>query len=536
MSDTATAGATTAPPELDRIMPDDPRKKLKLHLKAAQIVHRAYVGGLSGSKYNMLEEIARLSNTTGWLTSNFDTVLSRIAVEKLRLDRAEAVNPYSPVTMKLRTQFLNSVATLRERFAKIVEFAPRAAPPARRGGGNSAGIADIVRDFAYMQSSDEFDSFVPRHSSSGNDEGALPRGQKETRQLWLVCTTKPITLTFQEETFPLGRFEMRLKVPTSIDGNVRVDQLLVIKALEPFLSRDRDVPHPHVRGGRLCMGEGAAALSTALKAGRLFDFFCIVNSILNTYNPGSPYVPLDSWVNTHRCRDCRAGFNDQAIDERRAGRCGNCNQYICGECGSNCTHCSCRLICSGCGCRCDSCNSYGCRSCRFPCGHCRQHFCAACDTANPYPTIPAGYTVPTEFQCDLCPACNNLLIERIREHGQQSPATAAVQTTAETSPTGPEPRGTGGVSDNGATAQPRPAEPESASVTTPTPASAGEQEGVEESDSQGDSAQSEQSESVEETEETRENDVRRNSPNTGIFGSASGDPGAFDWPADDAED
>jgi len=53
----------------------------------------------------------------------------------------------------------------------------------------------------------------------------------------------------------------------------------------------------------VCEGDGAAAIKAALEEGRLCDFFSMVGSILNTYNPDNPYVALSDWDGV-ACYEC----------------------------------------------------------------------------------------------------------------------------------------------------------------------------------------------------------------------------------------
>jgi len=66
---------------------------------------------------------------------------------------------------------------------------------------------------------------------------------------------------------------------------------------------DESVSHLHVSDQKLCEGDGSAAITASLQQGRLSDFFTMVRSILNTYNPDSLYVALHDWDDT-RCYDC----------------------------------------------------------------------------------------------------------------------------------------------------------------------------------------------------------------------------------------
>ncbi len=62
-------------------------------------------------------------------------------------------------------------------------------------------------------------------------------------------------------------------------------------------------PIPHVSDETLCEGDGRRAIHAALAAGRLYDFFTIVDRLLNTYASGRAYVDLDNWFGTP-CHDC----------------------------------------------------------------------------------------------------------------------------------------------------------------------------------------------------------------------------------------
>ncbi len=107
----------------------------------------------------------------------------------------------------------------------------------------------------------------------------------------LSVTTEPIIL----EDVYLGPFRIALYLGRLHELSQRT--VYYIEALEPHpAATDDSITHPHVNNDVLCEGDGLVAIRAALAEGRLFDFFEMVCSVLNTYNPDSPYVALSDWV------------------------------------------------------------------------------------------------------------------------------------------------------------------------------------------------------------------------------------------------
>ncbi|MGA2502433.1 MAG: hypothetical protein ABSH20_32225, partial [Tepidisphaeraceae bacterium] len=106
-------------------------------------------------------------------------------------------------------------------------------------------------------------------------------------------------------------------------------------------SCNESVTHPHVQDKALCAGDAAVPISQALKQGRIADGFCLVRSVLQTYNPASPSVALDSWSGQY-CHDC-----DCPIDEDDARFCDHCDNRFCDGCMAGCDLCE-RSCCRGC--------------------------------------------------------------------------------------------------------------------------------------------------------------------------------------------
>lgn len=97
----------------------------------------------------------------------------------------------------------------------------------------------------------------------------------------------------------LGDFEIRLQIPQLAE--MRNGNYLQVIALDPHPAATNDcVTHPHISEEYLCAGDASVPMQTALVNGRICDFFMLVRSVLETYNPSSPYVSLDEWDGSHR--------------------------------------------------------------------------------------------------------------------------------------------------------------------------------------------------------------------------------------------
>ncbi len=143
-----------------------------------------------------------------------------------------------------------------------------------------------------------------------------------------------------------------------------------------------EFPHPHVRGETLCEGEGMRSIASALRSGRLLDFFEIVRRILQTYNAGSAYVQLARW-HGRECRDCGdVVTEDESTSCERCGRdlclacsvtCGACRGDCCGDCRGECAACD-EPLCDRCAVWCDDCDGRFCPDCLVDgaCASCRN--------------------------------------------------------------------------------------------------------------------------------------------------------------------
>ncbi len=179
----------------------------------------------------------------------------------------------------------------------------------------------------------------------------------------LAVTTEPIIL----EGMLFGAFEIVLAW-SAREG----PHCYQVVALEPHpAAPNEDVTHPHVSDDQLCEGEGQAAIRQALAAGRLYDFFTIVNQTLATYNELSAYIPLRRWHGTE-CTQC--GYVPDPDD---ASSCERCACDLCEECGGSCGDCG-NCCCADCTATCGDCGDTFCGACLRRCAQCHNHFCEEC--------------------------------------------------------------------------------------------------------------------------------------------------------------
>jgi hypothetical protein len=188
-------------------------------------------------------------------------------------------------------------------------------------------------------------------------------------EISLSVVTEPITL----EGIYLGPFRIALFLSRlhQIQHHVPYH----IFAIEPHpAAKDEAITHPHVSNEMLCEGDGAAAIRAAAEEGRLADFFSMVRSILQTYNPDSPYVPLADWDGTP-CYDC--GY---VMDHESVYYCSHCDNAVCDECTRVCTTCG-DVVCGNCASVCSICDRTLCPKCaKTKCENCESTCCESCMT------------------------------------------------------------------------------------------------------------------------------------------------------------
>ena len=150
----------------------------------------------------------------------------------------------------------------------------------------------------------------------------------------IVVQTEPIEL----EGLALGSFAIELHLDKlSQSPDVACFTCVALEPNPP--TSNEDVTHPHVKNEELCAGDATVPIAKALRQGRINDAFCLVRSVLSTYNPTSPYVSIDGW-DGRRCADC-----DCVTDSDYLQFCEDCEKDYCSDCISSCDVChtgSCR--------------------------------------------------------------------------------------------------------------------------------------------------------------------------------------------------
>ncbi len=208
----------------------------------------------------------------------------------------------------------------------------------------------------------------------------------------ISVTTESITL----EGVVLGSFEIKLFIDRI--AKLYDDRPYKIIALEPNPSgSDSDVTHPHVSHEQLCEGDGHMPIRKALRQGRICDFFVIIQQILSTYNPGSPYVSLDNWEGTS-CYDC--GYS---VSGDECYYCDFCNYDFCSDCSTYCRICD-ATVCLGCSYGCPYCGKAVCKNCTAVCTECEKVLCTDCITEE-----------------GICQYCQDLREEKKNEEQEKTP-------------------------------------------------------------------------------------------------------------------
>ena len=272
------------------------------------------------------------------------------------------------------------LAAVETDLASIIKARRKLAICRSRGWEAAAGrvlrqVAGTIRDMPYRLSEVERAVGVceMQPPALGDIYKDLKQADEEFDELiWqadentLAVRTDPIELN---HVF-LGEFEIRLHVPNL--GAMRYHNVYTIAALDPHPAASNEhVTHPHVSDERLCEGDAGAAIQAALANGRVCDFFQIVQAVLTTYNPGSPFVSLDNWDGTP-CYDC--GYVAASDDIHW---CSCCEHDFCGECTSYCRRCD-ETTCLGCLAECRVCGEQVCTACMSVCPECGERLCLTC--------------------------------------------------------------------------------------------------------------------------------------------------------------
>jgi hypothetical protein len=188
-----------------------------------------------------------------------------------------------------------------------------------------------------------------------------------TAENYISVETESIEL----EGVYLGPFKIQLELDR-LSELYKSPPYFVIALDQHPAATSEEVTHPHVSNEQLCEGDGSVAIRAALEQGRLSDFFTMARSILNTYNPDSPYISLYDW-DGEPCYEC--GY---IMGSDNSYYCSFCDRAFCEECTTCCRSCD-ETVCLGCAAKCEVCEEPVCPRCaRVRCIKCKIVCCESC--------------------------------------------------------------------------------------------------------------------------------------------------------------
>jgi len=297
---------------------------------------------------------------------------------------------------------MQRIQALRRRLDLCERFhLPRAAE--RINLDLQSQVGDLSCDISQLNQSIYRESHRPRVILSLRDSVQDLEQLKEEFGDWeydsdahvLSVTTEAIQL----EGVYLGSFTIRLMLDRLGDGRRGCYDVVATDPHPP--ARNEHITHPHVSDDRLCEGNAGAAIHAALQAGRFCDFFLLVQSVLTTYNPDSPYVKLEHWEG-QACTDC-----GHIVDDDDRYYCEGCENDFCSSCISSCRSCDLSL-CGECLSRCSACDEHVCSNCLKTCSACGGSCCKSCLDED-----------------DLCPTCQET---QEQENDHETPGSDAIET------------------------------------------------------------------------------------------------------------
>ena len=140
-----------------------------------------------------------------------------------------------------------------------------------------------------------------------------------------IAVTSPVTIKYDNHSFPLGRYEIKIKTKGDI----------IIEALDTH--PNAEYPHPHVGlGGVPCLGNISADLPKMLGSMRIAEALQVLYEFLSNYNLGNSYEKISHFDPTgeyqdeddNPCEDCDDSCTSYCIQECHE----NDGQYNCSDC------------------------------------------------------------------------------------------------------------------------------------------------------------------------------------------------------------
>lgn len=223
-----------------------------------------------------------------------------------------------------------------------------------------------------------------------------------------IYKTEDIVLEYEDYKIKLGKFEITVNYHTNTGVKIWT------YSDDPNPSEDGGYQHPHVSGGTICLGDAENNVNAYRQNGMISDLFEVLEILLKTYNPSSPYRTIEEWEGEYLCEGCGDRMPEDTY-------CRNCDKPFCNDCLVQsiegrfyCESCAEDMKCDGCGkissnldhvvngdetemlCpECKTNNAVRCRECEklihvdtaVKCGKCDYLFCKGCtiEDADGYP-------------------------------------------------------------------------------------------------------------------------------------------------------
>ena len=305
----------------------------------------------------------------------------------MSLSEKQSIRVAQKIREQLRKLRIHRLGELQGRVSTLLESMNRLQATQRKLGICAAreyraaskkitsGLANLLRDIPPAVSTVEWAIGPCQGSIPSLREAAAELEQAEEEFENLSCSPDGQVLTVRTEPIELqgvylGEFQIHLELPSL--ARLGQNAAYWIEALDPHPAASNGaVTHPHVSDQRLCAGDGYTAIKAALESGRICDFFQLVNAVLTTYSPESPFVRLDEWEGTP-CYDC--GY---VMDPDSSYCCESCENQVCDECSSCCQSCD-EIFCRGCLSDCSICDRLHCQDCLKACPECGESCCPSC--------------------------------------------------------------------------------------------------------------------------------------------------------------
>jgi len=194
---------------------------------------------------------------------------------------------------------------------------------------------------------------------------------KEIVQLNFSNCVSVETLPIKLKGINFGRFLLVIQL-SNLLAESGLSHTLSATPLEPLIVFPN--PHPHILNytGSVCLGDAEITIKNNRTHVDILSIFLTLNSVLNTYNPDSPFKKVSDYKSKMcLCSTCKKPVMNEAV------RCYKCNNVIHPECATVCKGCK-KIVCKACSQVC-VCGGTYCKSCMKK--HRLRDGCFLCSTA-----------------------------------------------------------------------------------------------------------------------------------------------------------